>query len=124
MHKFPISKPIDLIFGKILPFDVQLIILDFLDLNERTNLLINHFLLTKYKFNVFKNKQEIIIVYWSSLINSKDPGFSFNMIKYCEIIKVDEILSNQELFELLTISAKNLNLKTFEQLFYYLYQFF
>ena len=58
VDKYLTDYPVDSIFINSLPYEVQLIIIKLFD--NKTDLLIIHFLLTNKKFNVFKTQIELI----------------------------------------------------------------
>ena len=80
VNKYSRNYPVNLIFGNCLNLDVQLIILQYLDNNQKFELLINTFLISSSKFNIFFNNDNNndLFIYWTYLIKSKDLFKSYN----------------------------------------------
>ena len=112
-NEFPSNYPVDLFLGNVLPYDVQLLILNIFNENQRYEFLIEHFLITKFKFNIFKNSTEFVCFLFN-LTKTNNLNFNLKITKYFLITKFHLKLKTEFQVKIIKNSVKFLNFEIFE----------
>ena len=97
------NYPLDCFLGSALPYDVQLVVVGFLEDDIRYDIFVNHYINTPHKFNIFEGLREVLS-YWYFLIKSRDLTKYDNMVKYAILSDIKtELKKNDSLKHALRI---------------------